>query len=312
MIDGPTDRTGPRRALDPILDRFDELRGRDRTVTALTGGLTNQNYRVDTQDGAYVVRLSSVDTDLLAIDREREHHNSLAAAAAGVGAPVIGYLPGEGVLVVGLIQGTTLTDAQVRDPDTLPRIAQACRALHAGPRFEGNFDMFAVQRGYLRLVRDRGIRIPAGYDDHAAELARIEAALAVRAPVTVPCNNDLLAANFIDDGRKIWIIDYEYSGNNDACFELGNLASECRLSVAEVGRLVAHYYGHDRPDKVARCLLFGLAAHYSWTLWAAIQASASSIDFDFWSWGLEKYELARSGFGAPDFEDRLEQVTRNG
>ena len=106
---------------------------------------------------------------------------------------------------------------------------------------------------------------------------------------TVPCNNDLLAANFIDDGERIWLIDYEYSGNNDACFELGNIAGECsprrgrrwpRWSpVTTAGR---------GASKIARARLLGLAGMYGWTLWGAIQHAASPIDFDFWSWAMER------------------------
>ena len=90
--------------------------------------------------------------DLLAIDRDHEHHNSVAAAAAGVGAPVLAYQPAECVLVLGYLDGRTLRNADVADPAMLPRIARACRLLHAGPRFAGDFDMFAVQRRYLAVA----------------------------------------------------------------------------------------------------------------------------------------------------------------
>ena len=121
--------------LDRTLDRIDVLRGRSRSVSELSGGLTNNNYKVVTDDGAYVVRVSPPDGDLLAIDRSAEYRNSLAAAGAGVGAPVVQYLPGEGILVVRFIEGETLTDAGLRRPGQLARIAEAARALHTGPRF---------------------------------------------------------------------------------------------------------------------------------------------------------------------------------
>jgi thiamine kinase-like enzyme len=291
--------------LDRTLDRVDVLRGRDRIVSVLSGGLTNHNYKVVTGEGAYVVRVSPAGGDLLAIDRSAEYRNSLAAAAAGVGAPVVQYLPDEGILVIGFIEGETLTDGKLRRPGQLARIADAARKLHTGPRFVSDFDMFDIQRRYRALVGERGFRLPSGYDDYLPQVAQIRVALAHRAEPTVPCNNDLLAANFIDDGRRIWIIDYEYSGNNDVCFEFGNLASECRLSVDEVRELMSCYYGRERPDQVARCRLFGLMAHYGWTLWASIQHSTSAIEFDFWSWGMEKYDAAREQFASPGFSQLL-------
>ena len=137
---------------------------------------------------------------------------------------------------------------------------------------------------------------------------RIRSALAVRAEPTVPCNNDLLAANFIDDGQRLWIIDYEYSGNNDACFELGNIWSESTLDDEHLVELVGAYYGEHRDDKVARARLLGLMSKYGWTLWASIQASASPIDFDFWSWGMEKYERAVPEFDGPGFDALLDRA----
>jgi thiamine kinase-like enzyme len=284
--------------------------GRPRTVEDLPGGLTNRNLKVTTPTGCVVVRLSSTSTDLLEIDRENEHANTVAAAAAGVGPPVLDYRYGEGVLVVGFLPGRTLTDPDLADAGLLRRIGAACRTLHAGPRFRDDFDMFVTQRRYLKIVRSHGFRLPPRYTEFAPAVHRIRAALAVRAEPTVPCNNDLLAENFIDDGERIWIIDYEYSGNNDACFELGNIWSEASLPPEHLDVLVTAYYGRRLRNKIARARLLGLMSKYGWTLWASIQHSRSTIDFDFWEWGMEKYDRAVAEFEGPDFERLLREVRR--
>jgi thiamine kinase-like enzyme len=135
-------------------------------------------------------------------------------------------------------------------------------------------------------------------------------AFAVLDESKVPCNNDLLPANFINDGERIRLIDYEYSGNNDACFELGNIWSEAKLPRQALDDLVRAYYGGIRPEKIARAWLFALLAKYGWTLWASIQSSISDLDFDFWSWGAEKYEDAQKSFTSREFEKALFEVTR--
>ena len=127
----------------------------------------------------------------------------------------------------------------------------------------------------------------------------------------MPCNNDLLAANFIDDGRRIWLIDYEYAGNNDACFELGNIWGECHLSADALADLVAAYYGRTLRNKIARAMLLGMVGKYGWTLWGAIQAATSPIEFDFWSWAMERYEGAVAGLTGPDFPRLLDDVQRD-
>jgi thiamine kinase-like enzyme len=294
--------------LDALFDQTDTLARRPRSVRELPGGLTNRNYKVTTPDGAFVARLSSGGSELLAIDRDCEYRNSVIAAAAGAGAPVAEYRPQDRMLVVGYIEGRTLSSADVAAPGNIPRIAQACRRLHSGGRFVNDFDMFDIQRRYLSVTRSHGFRIPAGYDDLLPQFSAAEKALAVRAEGTVPCNNDLLAANFIDDGNRIWLIDYELSGNNDACFELGNIGSECHLSRGALADLVTAYYGRVRRSRIGRARLFGLVSMYGWTLWGAIQNGASPIDFDFWGWAMERFEGAAEGFTSADFPGLLEEV----
>jgi thiamine kinase-like enzyme len=291
--------------LDAILGRVPVLAGTPRTVAELPGGITNRNYKVTTPDGAFVARIWSRG-DMLGINRDHEYHNSVAAAQAGVGAPVLAYHPGDGLLVLRYIDGRTYGDADVSA--NVGRIALACRRLHDGPRFRGEFNVFANQRRYRAVAREHGFAIPAGYDDLAPRVEDARKALAVRGSGTVPCNNDLLAANFIDDGEQIWIIDYEYSGNNDPCFELGNIAGECGLDAAALADLVSAYYGRPRRSRIARAELFGLVARYGWTLWGAIQHARSELDFDFWSWALERYEAAAAGFTSPAFAGLLSDV----
>jgi thiamine kinase-like enzyme len=284
---------------------------RDRSaISELAGGLTNTNYKVDTPDGAYVVRVSSKDAGMLAIDRENEYLNTVAAADAGVGAKVVDYVPERSLLVLEFIEGVTQTSEDLRRGDTLDMVAAACRRLHGARRFRDDFNMFRIQQRYLRLVEDRGFRLPERYTEFEPQVRRIEQAMSVRDEGTVPCNNDLLAENFIDTGGEFRLIDYEYSGNNDACFELGNVWSESNLSLDQLEELIGHYYGQPLRNKVARARLWGLMSKYGWTLWASIQDGVSDIDFDFWEWGMEKYTRAVAEFDGDEFPRLLEDVQR--
>jgi thiamine kinase-like enzyme len=300
--------SGSRPELDALFDQTDHLARHPRTVEELPGGLTNRNYKVTTPDGTFVARRSEQGTALLAIDRDCEYRNSVTAAASGAGAPVIEYRPQDRLLVVGFIDGRTLTAADVAAPRNVPRIAQACRRLHDGGRFGNDFNMFDVQRGYLAVTQARGFKIPKGYDDLVPQFQAAEQALAARPAKTVACNNDLLAANFIDDGDRIWLIDYELSGNNDACFELGNIAAESHLDDDALAALVTAYDGRPRRSRIARARLLGLVGMYGWTLWGAIQNGSSPIDFDFWGWAMERFEGAAAGFTAASYPHLLDEV----
>ena len=295
--------------LEALLDRIPVLQGLQRTVVELAGGLTNLNLRVTTPEHDYVVRVFRGDAEQLGIDRDAEHDNTRAAAEAGVGAGVVDYRPDLGVLVIDFLTGTTLQNESFAEPSVIERAARACRQLHGGPRFTGDFDMFSRQATYLRTVREQGYRLYDGYEGHASAWARVQRALEVHDVPTVPCNNDLLAGNFVDAGDKMWLIDYEYSGNNDACFEIGNTATECDLDDDQVEAFVAAYFGDVRRHQLARVRLQSLVSQYGWSLWGAIQSAASSIDFDFYSWGQERFDKADRTFRSPDFERLLEDVT---
>lgn len=251
---------------------------------------------------------SDSDTTLLGIDRDAEHANTRAAFEAGVGASVHDYRPDLGVLVIGYLTGTTLENDSFADPGVLQRAADACRRLHAGPRFTGEFNMFTRQASYLRTVRAQGFVVPPGYDDHAVAWAQVQAAVGARPRVTVPCNNDLLAANFIDDGDRVWLIDYEYSGNNDPAFELGNTATECEFPPERVEAYAEAYFGRPTRGDLARVRLGALQSAYGWALWGFIQAASSPLDFDFHEWGVRRLEKAARTFRAPGFARLLDEA----
>jgi len=294
-------------ALDALLDQVPRLSSRV-LVEELSGGLTNRNFKVVTPDATYVVRWSGSDASLLGIDRDAEHLNTRAAAEAGVGAEVFEYRPDLGMLVIGYLPGTALEDDAFADPGVLTRAADATRRLHAGPRFSGEFDMFARQATYRATVEEKGFALPPGYDDHADAWADVQRVLAARPRLTVPCNNDLLAGNFIDDGERVWLIDYEYSGNNDAAFELGNTATECEFPPERVDAYAEAYYGRPTRGDLARVRLGALRSAYGWALWGFIQAASSPLDFDFHGWGRHRYEKAARTFRGPDFARLLTEA----
>ena len=297
--------------LEDVLEAVPELRG-EREVEPLAGGLTNTNFKVTTPGGRYVVRISGKDTGLLAIDRENEAHNTIAAAESGVGARVVAVVPEHDALVLAFLDGEVMDAEKLRRGDRLESIASACRRLHGSRRFLQDFDMFDIQRGYVRVVREHGFRLPDRYAEFEPAVRVLEQAMRERAEPTVPCNNDLLAENFIEVDGAMRLIDYEYSGNNEPAFELGNIWSESNLSLTQLEELVEHYYGRPLRNKVARARLWGLMSKYGWTLWGSIQDGISDLDFDFWSWAMEKYDRAVAEFDGPEFGQLLADVRPRG
>ena len=232
------------------MQRVPEIAGRDLTLTALTGGITNRNFRVDAAgtDQRWVIRLAGNDTHLLGISREVEHAATVAAAGVGVGPEVTAFIRPEGYLVTRFIVGSPVSDEAVHRPETLRRVADSLRRIHDGPAIPGLFVPLRIVEAYRALAMARGVPIPPEYERAAAVGRRIEAAFLADPIELRPCHNDLLNANFIDDGARIRIIDWEYAGMGDPFFDLGNFSINHELTPDEDEILLAAYDGEVRPD----------------------------------------------------------------
>jgi thiamine kinase-like enzyme len=254
------------------------------------------------------VRVPGASTELLAVNRENEYHNSKAAYEAGVGPKVLYYLPEDCVMVLEFLNGKTMSKDSLNQPGMPTRMAQAIQKLHAGPRFLTDFNMFRLTEYYLQICDEHDIKIPDGYTERMQTVATIEQAMSVNPLATVPCNNDLLAENYIDDGNQLWLIDYEYSGNNDPTFELGNTCQEMQFNDLQIEEVCDAYFGEAAAEKIARMKLNMIMSDVGWGLWAAIQAKISTIEFDFWGWAIERWGRAVEKMDSKEFERWLRDV----
>lgn len=294
--------------IEEVLAKIEDWKGKNFSVHPLSGGLTNTNYKVNVDETSYFVRVPGASTELLAIDRQNEYYNTKAASAAGVGPQVVHHLPEHSVMVLEFLHGKTMSKESLNESGMPTRMAQAIKKLHAGPRFFSDFNMFRLTEYYLRMCRDRDIRIPEGYIDRLLTVAEIEKAMSMNPLPTVPCNNDLLAENYMDDGKQLWLIDYEYSGNNDPCFELGNTCQEMQFNDEQISEVCDAYFGSATPDKIARMKLNMIMSDVGWGLWAAIQAKISTIDYDFWGWAEERWGRAVEKMDSAAFPIWLKEV----
>ena len=181
----------------------------------MSGGITNRNFLVEVagETERYVIRLAGNDTHLLGISREVEHAATVAAAGVGVGPEVTAFIRPEGYLVTRFIVGSPVTDEAVHRPETIRRVADSIRRFHDGPAIPGLFIPLRIVEAYRALAGARGVPIPTEYELAMAIGRRIELALLSNPLELRPCHNDLLNANFIDDGKRIRIVDWEYAGH---------------------------------------------------------------------------------------------------
>jgi thiamine kinase-like enzyme len=297
--------------IEEVIQKIDDWKDKKVDIQEMTGGLTNKNFRVDVEGRAYFVRVPGADTDLLAVDRDNEYHSSKAAAAAGVGPKVLYHLPEYKVMALEFLNGQTMSIESLGAPGMPTRIAQSLKKLHSGSRCLADFNMFRLVEFYMRIVEEYNVRIPDDYKDRMSIFSQMEPALKKKNLTAVPCNNDLLAENFIDDGQMLWLIDFEYSGNNDPCFELGNTCQEQQYNEDQYAELCASYFGETRRHLLARMYLYSIMSDFGWTLWGAIQNKISKLDFDFWEYAIGRWERCLGMLDSQKFSAWLEDARRD-
>lgn len=306
--------TGPLRdELVAAMQRVPELAGRDLVLTPLSGGITNRNFLVTLPGGPdrYVLRLAGNDTHLLGISREVEHAATVAAAGVGVGPEVTAFVRPEGYLVTRFIEGSPVGDHDVRLPRTLGRVADSLRRIHDGPPIPGIFVPLRIVESYRALAMARGVRIPAGYELAAAVGRRIELACLAAPLEPRPCHNDLLNANFIDDGTRIRIVDWEYAGMGDPFFDLGNFSVNHDLSPDDDAALLAAYDGVPgvpRPGRLARLTLMRVVSDFREAMWAVLQQGISQLDVDFVAYAGDHFDRLLANSASPAFERALREA----
>ena len=277
-------------------------------VSPLSGGLTNENYLVDVEGRLYVMRMPGQSTELLSIDRANEVHNTIAAAETGIGPRVLEHVPDLDVMVLEFIPGATMSAETLQSVPMARRMAASFKRLHSARPFQQEFNMFRLIEYYLRIVDEQGVTIPRGYRDRLPTVSKIERAVSVAALPAVGCHNDLLCENFIDDGTTLRVVDYELSGNNDPCFDLGNTAQEAIFDDGLREVLCEAYFGHPDVQQLARMNLFALMSDVGWTLWGAIQAKISTIDYDFTGYYSARWERAAAVMDTDHFQIWLREA----
>jgi thiamine kinase-like enzyme len=226
---------------------------------------------------------------------------------------VMAFLTEPPCLVTRYLPGRPLTPEELREPTLLAQVAAALRAFHAGPPLRSTFDSFAIVDAYQATARAHGAPIPERFPELLAGAHAIQAALQGPEHAPVPCHNDLLTANFLYDGERVRIVDWEYAGVGDRYFDLGNLSVNNGLSEDDDRRLLEAYWSEPcTPRRLAAVRLMRIMSDFREGMWGVVQTAISTLDFDFAAYGEEHLERVAAGLSHPRLATWLEDARGDG
>ncbi len=283
--------------------------GRAHVVRALDGGITNRNLLIEVDGEHFVLRLAGKDTALLEIDRTVEFEAATRAATLGLAPEVVGFLEPEGYLITRFVAGSPIPPDELATPPRLESVVAMLRKFHESGPLPHDFDAFRVPSLHRDAAVERGVPIPAAFDEARVIARRIETAFAASPEPNAPCHNDMLNANFLvdrnDGTERIWLIDWEYAGNNDRYFDLGNLAVNNDFDPDAGDALLRAYFGSVTPRRSARLELMMIMSDFREAMWGVVQQGISTLDFDYVAYADRHFDRLRHRSERDNFEALL-------
>lgn len=289
---------------------FGDVAEQECRITRL-GGLTNLVHRVDIRGQSLIVRIPGAGTEDY-IDRAVEAANARAAHQAGVSARVLYADDATGLMVSEAIADiVTMTPALfAARKGAAGRAGVALAKLHAsGVAFDFRFELFAMIGDYLKILSGKDVALPQGYHDVVAAAAPVRDLLAAHPAALAPCHCDPLCENFLDDGKLMWIVDWEYSGMNDPLWDVGDLAVEAEMTPALEAELMAGYFGGPpTAAQVGRMVIYKAMCDLLWTLWGLIQLADGNEAEDFWAYATGRFARCKALMADPAWDGHLAAV----
>ena len=299
--------------LNPYLERVQRALGWDLTYTDCQrlGGLTNRNYRLDCASGSFVLRIAGEGTADF-INRTHEEVNTALASRAGVNVEIFFFDATDGTMLSRFVPSQTMSTEAFRDSGALLRAGRVLRQLHgSGSEFANRFELFEQIDHYLGVLTKKGTDLPPGYARVQSQAERIRRALGRHSLPQSPCHCDPLVENFLDNGESMHLIDFEYSGNNDPMWDLGDLSVEGGFLADQEEHLLAGYFGQEAaPFDRARMVMYKALCDLLWTLWGVVQHANGNPAEDFWNYAVGRLERCRRLMATTDFEEHLMLLER--
>lgn len=307
--------------LNAAISRVPQLKGfrPDQLAVQKVGGLTNRNYRITAGADSYVLRVPGEGTEQY-VDRRADEQAGRITSELGINAELVFYEPGTGVQLTRFIEGAMMmTPARFKDLLICARAGTVFATLHrSGAKLHQEFNDVQKAEEYLDVLKKLGGRFPDGYDALQKEALAVREALRKGALPLVPSHNDPVPENFLNTATQLYLLDWEFAGNNDPMWDLGDLSVEAQFDEAQDRAMLTAYNGGEFSEILySRMILQKAMVFLLWTLWGALQVAnknplkPSDIHYpfdDFWQYTMDRFNRCKEIMESPDFGTHIDRV----
>ena len=296
-----------------MVEGFGKITKQDCNIKRL-GGMTNIVHLVETKNINLIVRIPGKGTEDY-INRSTEYKNAKAAWRAGISAEIIWADVNSGAMVSKAINRIeTMTANLFSSRKGSPaRAGYALAKLHnSGETFDFRFELFNMIDDYLKILSTKDVDLPEGYNDIVKGAEPIKELLETNSIPLAPCHCDPLCENFLDDGKNMWIVDWEYSGMNDPLWDLGDLSVEAGMNEDQENEMLKAYFGKEpTAAQKGRVIIYKAMCDLLWTLWGLIQLADKNPADDFWAYSIERFERCKVLMQNPIFAEHINAIREN-
>ena len=287
-------------SIDRLIKLIPEWNGKLIKVNRINGGITNINFKVIVGKKSFFLSMPSSNSELLNIDYKNKYYNNKICGEINISPRVIHFIESENLLVTEFVKSKISSLAMFQSFKKIEQLVKNIKLLHNANPFLRNFNMLS-QISYYHSILKKDY-LPQELNRYVNSIKSLKNKLYLPSHKLVPCHNDLLAENIINKNNQIFIVDFDYSGNNDPCFELGNLSVEMEYDDEQINKLVKSYYGEINENIISRVNLQGVVSDIGWSLWSYVQVENSNLNFDYNAHAIYRLERAINKMDSKEYE----------
>jgi len=286
--------------IDRLIKLIPEWKGKFIKVNPINSGITNINFKVNVDKRVFFLSMPDSDSELLNIDYRNKYYNNKICGDIKISPRVVHFIESDNLLVTEFIKSKTSSLTKFQSSKEIKQLVKKIKLLHNAKPFLRNFNMLSQISYYKNILKEE--YLPKELFKYVNKIETLKQKLYLTKDNLVPCHNDLIAENIIKKDNQIYIVDFDYSGNNDPCFELGNLSVEMEYDDEQIKKLVKSYYGEINENIISKVYLQGVVSDIGWSLWSYVQAKISNNNFDYSMYGLNRLERAINKMESKEYE----------